>query len=137
MALTVRTIVLFLVTFALASCGWPRVHRISIQQGNVISQEMVDRLKPGMTRSQVAFIMGQPVFRNAFDVDRWDYIYTLNVPNVMQTRQRVSLYFEDDVLAFFTGDLVPSDVMPGNNSEPETADASSATPEAQADAAAL
>ena len=39
----------------------PRVHKITVQQGNVITQEMIDRLKPGMTREQVAFVMGEPV----------------------------------------------------------------------------
>ena len=39
----------------------PRVYKLSIQQGNVITQEMVDRLKPGMTRNQVEFVMGKPV----------------------------------------------------------------------------
>ncbi len=91
----------------------PRVHRITVQQGNVITQSMVDKLKPGMTRSQVAFIMGEPVMRNSFNDDRWDYVYTLELPGVFSTSQRVSLYFVDDQLAYFTGDLVPSDQNPG------------------------
>ena len=45
----------------------PRVHKVSVQQGNVITQEMVDQLKPGMTRSQIAFIMGEPILRSAFN----------------------------------------------------------------------
>ena len=86
----------------------PRVHKLTVQQGNVITQRMMDQLKPGMTRSQVSFIMGEPVFRNAFNDDRWDYIYTIELPGVFETRQVVSLFFVDDVLAYFTGDLVPS-----------------------------
>ena len=89
----------------------PRVHRITIQQGNVITQEMVDRLKPGMTRSQVAYIMGEPVFRNMFDTDRWDYVYTIRVPGVYEQEMRMSLFFEEDSLAYFTGDLVPTDAQ--------------------------
>ena len=49
----------------------PRVHKVSVQQGNVITQEMIDRLKPGMTRSQVAYVMGEPVIENTFNPDRW------------------------------------------------------------------
>lgn len=96
---------------ALAACsvpGLPRVHKVTVQQGNVITQEMIDRLKPGMTRSQVAYLMGEPVYRNPFDDDRWDYIYTLEIPGYFETQQQVSLYFEDGVLAYFTGDYAPT-----------------------------
>jgi outer membrane protein assembly factor BamE len=86
----------------------PRVHKLTVQQGNVITQEMIDRLKPGMTRSQVSFIMGEPVVRNSFNDDRWDYIYTIEVPGVFSNTQTVSLFFVDDLLAYFTGDLVPT-----------------------------
>jgi len=86
----------------------PRVHKLTVQQGNVITQTMVDKLKPGMNRSQVAFIMGEPVFRNSFNDNRWDYIYTIELPGVFANTQTVSLFFVDEVLAYFTGDLVPS-----------------------------
>jgi outer membrane protein assembly factor BamE len=86
----------------------PRVHKLTVQQGNVITQAMIDKLKPGMTRNQVAFIMGEPVFRNSFDTNRWDYVYTIELPGVFETSQLVSLFFVDGVLAYFTGDLVPS-----------------------------
>jgi outer membrane protein assembly factor BamE len=91
----------------------PRVHKINVQQGNLITQEMIDKLKPGMSRSQVAFIMGEPIYRNTFNEDRWDYIYTITVPGFFETDMRMSLFFEDDALSYFTGDLAPS-----NNTEP-------------------
>lgn len=86
----------------------PSVHRITVQQGNVITQEMIDRLKPGMTRSQVIFVMGEPVFRNTFNDKRWDYIYTIEVGDQYSDDKRVSVYFENDLLAYFTGDYAPS-----------------------------
>lgn len=91
----------------------PRVHKVTVQQGNVITQEMVDRLKPGMTRNQVAFVMGEPVLRHAFDDDRWDYIYTLQIPGYYDVEKRVSLYFKNGVLAYFTGDYAPTSAKPG------------------------
>ena len=87
----------------------PRVHKITVQQGNVITQEMVDQLQPGMTREQVAFIMGEPVVRNIFNQDRWDYIYTIKVPGRFETEQRFTVFFENDVLSSLAGDLAPSD----------------------------
>ena len=86
----------------------PRVHKITVQQGNVITQEMIDRLKPGMTREQVAFVMGEPVVRNTFNQDRWDYIYTIEAPGRFTDEKRVTLHFENDLLSSFTGDYAPS-----------------------------
>ncbi len=95
----------------------PRVHKVTVQQGNVITQEMIDSLKPGMTRAQVAYIMGAPVVRNTFDRDRWDYIYTLDVPGVLGDEKRVSLHFKGDQLAYFTGDYAPSAERPAKASD--------------------
>ena len=103
--------------FKMPKLGIPRVHKITVQQGNVITQEMIDSLKPGMTRTQVAYIMGEPIVRNTFDRDRWDYIYTLEVPGVFEQEKRISLHFEEDRLAYFTGDYVPSSERPGEASE--------------------
>lgn len=111
------------------SLSLPRVHKVTVQQGNVITQDMIDRLKPGMTRSQVAFVMGEPVFRNAFDDDRWDYIYTLEVPGYYEEQKVVSLYFEDGVLAYFTGDYAPTE-------ETEAAEASTASADVDRDGSA-
>ena len=116
-----------LISALLAGCsmklpklGIPRVHKITVQQGNLITQEMIDQLKPGMTRSQVAYIMGEPIFRNAFDDSRWDYIYTVEAPGRFEDERRLSLYFESDLLAYFTGDYAPSEALP--EAAPATAD---------------
>ena len=109
----VRIVICSLLLVA-ASCSLPkisipRVFKITIQQGNVITQAMIDQLKPGMTRTQVAFIMGEPVARNTFNDNRWDYIYTVVVPGVFEEEKRMSLYFENEVLAYFTGDYAPTE----------------------------
>lgn len=109
----IRSIAAMAVALALAtiltSCALPRVYKVTVQQGNVITQQMVDRLQPGMTREQVAYVMGEPVIRNPFDQDRWDYVYTLRVPGVVQDHMKMSLFFTDGLLSHFVGDLAPSD----------------------------
>ena len=108
-----RTIFSFAAAVAVAmivtSCALPRVYKVTVQQGNVITQKMVDSLKPGMTREQVAYVMGEPVIKNPFDQDRWDYVYTLRVPGVVNDHMKLSLYFTDGLLSHFVGDLAPSD----------------------------
>jgi outer membrane protein assembly factor BamE len=96
----------------LAGCGWPRVHKVIVQQGNVITQEMIDKLKPGMTRTQVAYIMGEPVVRNTFNDDRWDYVYSLENPGFYEVSSTMSLFFENERLSYFTGNLAPTSAKP-------------------------
>ena len=86
----------------------PRVYKLSVQQGNVITQEMVDRLDPGMTRNQVEFVMGRPVLDDPFDDDQWVYLYTLEVPDVFIQAFKMVLIFEEDTLVSITGDYVPT-----------------------------
>ena len=87
----------------------PRVYKLSVQQGNVITQEMVDRLKPGMTRNQVEFVMGKPVLGDPFNDDQWVYIYTLEVPDYFNQIFKMVLAFEDDTLATISGDYIPQE----------------------------
>lgn len=87
-----------------SSCS---LYRITVQQGNVITQEMVNDLKPGMTREQVAYIMGEPVVRNPFNEDQWNYVYTLRVPGQVDRQRKLSLFFVDGVLSQLTGDFKP------------------------------
>ena len=99
----------------------PRVYKLSIQQGNVITQEMVDRLKPGMTRNQVEFVMGKPVLADPFEQDQWVYVYTLEVPDYFIQNFKMVLTFKDDTLATITGDYLPQDAA----AETDAADAGS------------
>ena len=85
----------------------PLMYKPEVQQGNVITQEMIDKLEPGMTRRQVAYVLGTPLLTDTFHQDRWDYIYTREVGGGAGNKQRVSLFFEDDVLTRIEGDFRP------------------------------
>ena len=87
--------------------GVPKIHKITVYQGNVLTQRMVDELRPGMTRRQVVYILGQPVNVNPFRVDRWDYIYTVATGDGFNVNRRVTVYFEGDSLVRVQGDLAP------------------------------
>ncbi len=92
----------------ISSLEFPGVYKISIPQGNIITQEMVDQLRPGMTKRQVIFVMGTPLVRDPFHQDRWDYIYSFQPGGGIRGQERVSVFFVDDLLVSFTGDFVPS-----------------------------
>ncbi|MGH8663437.1 MAG: outer membrane protein assembly factor BamE, partial [Burkholderiales bacterium] len=81
--------------------------RMDIQQGNVVTQEMVAKLKPGMTRQQVRFVMGTPPIADAFHQNRWDYVYYLNQGGQVVAHRRLVLLFDGDTLKRIEGDVVP------------------------------
>jgi outer membrane protein assembly factor BamE len=87
-------------------------YRIPIQQGNVLDQERVNQLQPGMAKRQVRHLMGTPMLVDPFHQDRWDYVYTFRPPRGDTEERRVSLFFENDQLARIEGDLKPEAADP-------------------------
>ncbi len=104
-------------TFGLRLDQFPGVYKVDIQQGNVISQEMVDQLRPGMTRRQVAFVMGTPLIQDSFNADRWDYVYSFQPGGEVRQQESLSLYFDGDLLSYFEGDFVPSQAASASSEE--------------------
>jgi len=84
-------------------------YRPDIQQGNFVSQEMLNQLKTGQTRDQVKFILGTPLLTDAFHADRWDYPFYLARGNGELTSSRVTVYFKEDKLARIDGGNLPSE----------------------------
>ena len=87
--------------------SFPGAYKIDIQQGNVITQEMVDQLRPGMTRAQVQYVMGTPLLEDTFNSHRWDYVYSLQPVGKSREQKTVTLFFENDQLRSIQGDLRP------------------------------
>jgi outer membrane protein assembly factor BamE len=76
------------------------VYRINIQQGNFLDQAAVEQVKPGMTRSQVRYLLGTPMVADPFEKERWDYIYYLKKGRSSHVdSRRVTVYFEGDKVA--------------------------------------
>lgn len=89
----------------------PMLYKIDIQQGNVIEQEMLDRLKPGMDKNQVKFIMGTPVLIDPFHNNRWEYIFSFQEGGGIREQRHITLHFDEDEekLTHITGDIIASD----------------------------
>ena len=98
-------------SITLSGCGFiPGVYKIDVQQGNVVTQDMVDQLRPGMTQRQVRFIMGTPLLQDTFHPDRWDYLYSMKSGRSDREQERISLNFEDNKLVGLSGDFVPGTI---------------------------
>lgn len=82
-------------------------HKIDVQQGNYVTQEMVAKLKPGMSRSQVRFVLGTPLITDVFHESRWDYVYRLEKAGKLVEQRKLTVVFEGDRLLRLDGDVIP------------------------------
>ena len=123
---------------ALASCGsnfgFPGVYRINVEQGNVVNEEMVEKLRPGLNKRQVRYIMGTPLIEDSFHADRWDYRYLLRNGTETLMETRLTLWFDGDELARAEGPDAPdwavsdaSDTEDAGVTEPMDADVTETT----------
>ena len=108
---TLRYLVI-LIALACTACGTalPSVkpYKLDIQQGNVVTSKMLLQLRPGMTKSQVRYIMGTPLIQDSFHGNRWDYVYQMREQGKVVEQRRVILDFENELLAKVRGDVTPS-----------------------------
>ncbi len=86
----------------------PGVYTLDIEQGNIIDQNMVNQLRPNMTKRQVLYIMGSPMLADAFHEKRWDYLYSEQPGGEDRVQKRISLFFNGDNLMGVQGDFRPS-----------------------------
>ena len=86
----------------------PGVYRVDIQQGNVVDQQMLDRLEPGMDKYQVQFILGTPAIVDPFHTDQWEYLFTLSEDGDTRRQRHIRVHFEDGRLAWVDGDVETS-----------------------------
>ncbi|WP_369163008.1 outer membrane protein assembly factor BamE [Candidatus Thiodiazotropha sp. LNASS1] len=84
------------------------VHSPDIEQGNIVTPEMVALLEPGMSKRQVRYALGTPMLIDVFHQQRWDYLFTVKRRNEPMEIKHYSLYFEGDRLSRFGGDIEPA-----------------------------
>ncbi len=84
-------------------------YKVEVVQGNFVSREQVEALKPGMTRLQVRDILGSPLLASVFHADRWEYVFTLKRQGVEPQARKLTVFFKGDALERFEGDTMPSE----------------------------
>ncbi|VTU32814.1 Outer membrane protein assembly factor BamE precursor [Variovorax sp. SRS16] len=84
-------------------------YKVEVVQGNFVSKEQVEALRPGMSRQQVREILGTSLLNDIFHSDRWDYVFTIRRQGVEPQERRLTLFFKDEVLDHFSGDPMPSE----------------------------
>lgn len=122
-----KIVLALLLVTGLSGCGtFLSVYKADIDQGNVVTKEMVDRLKPGMTPGQVRYVLGTPLITDSLNPKRWDYLYDY-VPGTYARKaglpavdnRRLTVVFENGVLARIEG----AEAMPPRDpAKPESRD---------------
>ena len=86
------------------SCSLPRVYEVVVSQGNLIDEDMMEKLEVGMTESQVKYVLGSPLIADTFTPNRWDYYTSVTQGNKKFTEKKITLYFEDKKLVSWKGE---------------------------------
>ena len=92
---------------AVVTSAFQGVYRINVEQGNVVNAEMIEKLRPGLNKRQVRYIMGTPLIEDSFHEDRWDYRYLLRNGTETIAETRLTLWFDGDELARVEGPDAP------------------------------
>ena len=116
---------LIIISALLAACGDLSIHgltphKIEIRQGNLVTPEMREKIKVGMTRMQVRSVLGTPLLSDPFHANRWDYVYRLEQKGKVVEQQRLTLYFENDRLARIDDSNMPAQPAATAPLEPAT-----------------
>lgn len=84
-------------------------YKMEVVQGNFVSKEQVEALKPGMAREQVKDILGTSLLQDVFHADRWDYVFTMRRQGTEPQARKFTVYFKADVMDHVEGDTMPSE----------------------------
>ncbi|HVZ42253.1 MAG TPA: outer membrane protein assembly factor BamE [Ramlibacter sp.] len=84
-------------------------YKVEVVQGNFVSREQVELLKPGISRQQVRDILGTPLIADLFHAARWDYVFTLKRHGVAPQERRLTVFFKGEALERVEGDPMPSE----------------------------
>ncbi|NDI86112.1 outer membrane protein assembly factor BamE [Undibacterium crateris] len=89
--------------------GYISPYRVTVQQGNFVSQEMMSQIKEGMNREQVRTVLGTALLTDMFHEDRWDYPFNLTKPNGERVVSRVTIHFKNNLVSKFEGGNLPNE----------------------------
>ena len=96
-----------LLGLGLSGCGL--IYKVDVQQGNLLDKRLVEQLKPGMSKRQVALALGTPSVTTPFETSRWDYVSSIKRRDKNMETRTLTLTFEGDALARIEGDYFPED----------------------------
>lgn len=108
-----RSKIIFL-SVMLAACGSNISHlspyKMDIRQGNFVTPEMREKLKLGMTKQQVRYVLGTPLLSDVFHGERWDYVYSLVRSGALVEKHGMTLAFDGENLVRIHDGVLPDEL---------------------------
>lgn len=89
-----RIIITVILATFISACSM-QVYKLKVQQGNIVTQDMLEKLKPGMNQRQVAYVMGTPVLKDPFTAKRWDYVYRSERREDQVKQYAITVFFDN------------------------------------------
>lgn len=92
----------------LTACSWfqfPGVYKLTIQQGNIVTKDMLEQLEPGMTKRQVNYVLGTPLIVDSLHQDRWDYFYSVRNAEGETVSRKLIVHFDGDYMTHYEGNI--------------------------------
>ena len=100
-----RILALLATCLLVAACGV--IHKIDVQQGNYVTQDLVDKVRNGMTKAEVKQVLGTPLLSDVFHANRWDYYFSSVKGGKAEDRKRLTILFENDKVVSIAGNAQP------------------------------
>lgn len=106
-----KIILIFSCIMALTACSSHRVsqfpsYKLTIEQGNELDEKTLSQLQEGLTRNQVASLLGTPLLKDIFHADRWDYVFLVSRNGITKEQATLSVFFEDDAVSSIKGNAL-------------------------------
>lgn len=102
----VKALLLITLSLSLSAC-FIRPYKFGITQGNVVSPDKIEQIRPGMSEDQVRYVLGTPMLHDVFHTNRWDYIYYEKPGYGPEKRQHIAIYFDHGYVDRITRDQMP------------------------------
>ncbi len=94
-----RFIAIFAFSIAVIGCSvnnLPFVYKVEVQQGNLLTQEDLQKIKIGMSKRQITYLIGSPNIIDPFHQDRWEYIFTLKPSRGDYKENKITFLFDKE-----------------------------------------
>lgn len=104
-----RPLLIAFLLAGLSACSYLTPYKLDVPQGNAITADQVAKLKLGMTRAQVRFVLGTPLLADTFHANRWDYVFFDSKRGELQQSKRYHVLFDGDRVIGMGGDTLPAD----------------------------
>ena len=99
-----KLVILTLITGCILMTGCTHIlkpYRPPVQQGNIMTTDMIKQLKVGMTKDQVANVFDYPVLDNPFAGNTWTYVYTMQPSRGKSEKKILIIHFSNGKVASF------------------------------------